>query len=186
MEDQKIIDLFFARDEKALQETQRAYGGYCHAEARSVLGCDRDAEEVVSDALLRVWKTIPPQRPASLKLYMARIARNLAISRWRALGAEKRGGGQMLMALEELGDCVSGNTDVSDRLDKKELGKAISAFLRDQKERDRGIFLRRYFYMEDIGAIARRYGMREANVLQILSRTRKKLKQYLIQEGYDL
>ena len=92
----------------------------------------------------------------------------------------------MLIALEELGDCVSGDGDVSSALDKKELGRAISAFLQTQNQRDRSVFLRRYFYLEDTGAIARRFGLREANVLQILSRTRKKLKQYLIQEGYEL
>ena len=186
MEDQKIIDLFFARDEQALQECQRNYGGYCHAVARSVLGNDGDAEEAVSDAMMAAWNSIPPQRPRQLKAYLARLARNAAVSAWRARTAGKRGGGQMLVALEELGDCVSGDGDVSSALDKKELGRAISAFLQTQNQRDRSVFLRRYFYLEDTGAIARRFGLREANVLQILSRTRKKLKQYLIQEGYEL
>lgn len=186
MEDQKIIDLFFARDEMALQETQRAYGGYCHAVARSVLGCDRDAEEVVSDALLRVWKTIPPQRPQSLKLYFARITRNAALSAWRARSADKRGGGQVTVALEELGESIPGRFDVSASLDRRELAVAITRFLKLQSVRDRGVFLRRYFYLEDTGVIARRYGIRESNVLQILSRIRRKLKQYLIREGYGV
>lgn len=186
MEDHKIIALFFERDERAIKETERSYGGYCYAVAKAVLGSESDAEETVSDALLKVWHTIPPQRPASLKLYMAKITRNLAISRWRALGAEKRGGSQTMIALEELGDCVSDGQDVTLELDKKELSRAISQFLRGEKERDRGIFIRRYFYLEDAGTIALRYGLREANVLQILSRTRRKLKQYLIREGYSL
>lgn len=186
MEDQKIIELFFARDERALLETQRSYGGYCHAVARAILCNDEDAEEAVSDALLRVWETIPPKKPDDLKLYIARITRNGALDLWRKRTAGKRGGGQMLVALEELGDCVSGGVDTAAKLEMQELGNAISAFLRTQKQRDRGIFLRRYFYLEDTGVIAHRYGMREGNVLQILSRIRRKLKQYLIQEGYDL
>ncbi len=186
MEDQKIIELFFARDEQALRETQRSYGGYCHAVARAILGSDEDAEEAVSDALLRVWETIPPQKPDNLKLYLARVTRNGALDLWRKRTAGKRGGGQVFIALEELGDCVAGSTDTASKLEAKELGHIVSSFLRTLKQRDRGIFLRRYFYMEDTGAIARRYGMREANVLQILSRTRKKLKHYLIQEGYEL
>lgn len=186
MEDQKIIELFFARDEQALRECQRSYGGYCFAVARAILGSDGDAEEAVSDAMLRAWNSIPPQRPRDLKLYLAAITRNAAVSAWRARNAEKRGGGQLLVALEELGECVSGTDDVSSALDKRELGNAITRFLRTQKERDRSVFLRRYFYLEDTGAIARRFAMREANVLQSLSRTRRKLKQYLIQEGYEL
>ena len=186
MEDQKIIELFFARDEQALLEADRSYGGYCFAVARSILGSDRDAEEVVSDTMLRAWNSIPPQKPRNLKLYLAGIARNAAMSAWRAQNAEKRGGGQLLIALDELGECVSGTDDVSSTLDKQELGDAITRFLRKQKERDRGVFVRRYFYLEDTGAIARRFAIREENVLQILSRTRRKLKLFLIQEGYEL
>jgi len=186
MEDEQIIALYLKRDEQAVSETERAYGGYCFSVANNILCCDADAEEVVADTWMKAWNSIPPQHPKSLKLYLARITRNLALSTWRSRSAGKRGGGQVLVALEELGDCVSGDGDVSHALDKKELGKAISDFLRSQNARDRAVFLRRYFYMEDTEEISRRFGLRESNVLQILSRIRRRLKHYLIQEGYDL
>lgn len=186
MEQCEIIELYFERDERAIEESKKAYGAHCHRIAYSVLGNDADAEETVSDAMLKAWQHIPPDRPAELKLYLSKITRNLALSQWRSRKAGKRGGGQVLIALEELGDCVPGDMDVAQQLDRKELGRTISEFLRREKERDRVLFLRRYFYLEDTASLAARYGLKEANVLQILSRTRRKLKQYLIREGYDL
>ena len=186
MDDRQIVALYKKRDEQAVAETERAYGSYCFAIAQNVLGCREDAKEVLLDTWLQAWISIPPQEPENFKLYLARITRNLALSKWRARNAAKRGGGQVTVALEELGDCVCADGDASDVLDKKELSRCISQFLLCQSQRDRAVFLRRYFHLEDTACIARRYGLRESNVLQILSRTRKKLKQYLIQEGYDL
>lgn len=186
MDDQQIVALYRKRDEQAVMETERAYGGYCFTIAMNILGCREDASEVVLDTWMQAWSSIPPQEPKNLKLYLARIARNLSLSRWRMYHASKRGGGQVLVALEELGDCVCTDTDASQTLDKKELGRCINQFLLRQPHRDRAVFLRRYFHLDDTACIANRYGLRESNVLQILSRTRRKLKQYLIQEGYDL
>lgn len=186
MEDHQIIALYIKRDEQAVAETERAYGSYCFSVANNVLNSYPDAEEVVADTWLKAWNTIPPQKPQSLKLYLAKIARNLALSKWRARSAGKRGGGQVLVALEELGDCVSDRQDVGCHLDRKELGRILSAFLRREHPRDRAVFLQRYFYLESTAQISRQFGLTEANVLQILSRTRRKLKKYLIQEGYAL
>lgn len=186
MDDNRIIAMFEKRDQQAVTEAERTYGQYCYTVAKNILGNDADAEEAVNDTWLQVWNSIPPQKPAHLKAYLGKITRNLALSAWRQQTAEKRGGGQVQLALDELGECVGENTGPEIQLDAKELGRSISQFLRGQSSRDRGVFLRRYFYLEATPAIARHYGLKEDNVLQILSRTRKKLRQYLTKEGYDL
>ena len=180
MNDEQILDLYFARDEQAVAETDRKYGGYCFTLANSILHSDQDAEETVSDTYLRAWNTIPPKRPGIFKMFLAKITRNLAFSRWRSMNAEKRGGGEMTLVLEELDGCVG------DGMDAKELAKAIRAFLNTLPAREQDIFLRRYFFVEESGVIAQRYGMKPATVLRTLSRTRQKLKNYLIQEGYTV
>lgn len=186
MDDSGIIALFEKRDQQAVTEADRAYGDYCHAVAKNILGNDADAEEAVCDTWLQAWNSIPPQKPTYLKLFLGKITRNLALSAWRRQSAQKRGGGQVQLALEELSECVSDGSSPEGRLEAKELAKSISDFLRKQPTRDRGIFLRRYYYLEDTPTVARCYGLKEDNVLQILSRTRRKLKLYLIKEGYDL
>ena len=186
MEDGKILDLYFDRDERALEETEKKYGAYCFTVANGILQCVRDAEETVSDTWLQAWNAIPPQRPAFLKLFLGKIARNLAFTRWRKANAEKRGGGAVAVALDELAECIPGGERVDDALNGKELAKTIRAFLDTVPKREQDIFLRRYFYAEETAAIAVRYGMKNANVLRILSRTRMKLKDYLVKEGYDL
>lgn len=186
MEDGKIIGLFFAREERALDEIRKKYGSYCFTVANGILGCAEDAEEVVSDTWLRAWESIPPQKPVFLKLFLAKITRNLAFSRWRSMNAAKRGGGETALALEELGACIPGREAVDDRLNAGELADTIRNFLDTLPEREQDIFLRRYFYAAPTAAIAGHYGMKNDNVLRILSRTRMKLKDYLIKEGYEL
>lgn len=184
MEDAKIIDLYFARDERAVAETAEKYGGYCFALANSILPNRQDAEEAVSDTYWKTWNVIPPQRPAILKLFLAKITRNLAFSRWRTLTAEKRGGGELELVLEELSECLAAPGRVEDSLNGKELAKAIRSFLDTIPAREQDIFLRRYFFLEESEAIAKRYSMKPATVLRTLSRTRAKLRQYLAKEGY--
>ena len=184
MEDETILDLYFARNEQAVVETDRKYGGYCFSLANSILNDRQDAEETVSDTYLKVWDTIPPKRPNVLKLFLAKITRNLAFSRWRKYTAEKRGGGEMELVLEELAGCLAAPGSVEDRMNGQELAKTIRAFLNTLPVREQDIFLRRYFFVEESETIARRYGMKPATVLRTLSRTRQKLKHYLTQEGY--
>jgi len=184
MEDEAILDLYFARNEQAVVETDRKYGSYCFTLANSILNNEQDAEETVSDTYLKAWKAIPPKRPSVLKLFLAKITRNLAFSRWRSYAAYKRGGGEMELVLEELSACIASPGSVEDRLNGKELARAIRSFLNTLPAREQDIFLRRYFFVEESSAIAARYGMKPATVLRTLSRTREKLKKYLTQEGY--
>lgn len=186
MKDEEILDLYFARDELAITQTQLKYGSYCYSVANRILDSHEDSEEVVSDTCLQAWNTIPPQCPAFLKLFLARIARNLAFTRWRKRNAAKRGGGETELALEELAECIPGTEGIDDRLNARELAKAIRRFLNTLPERDQDIFLQRYFFVEDTETIAARYGIRRTHVNLILSRARAKLKTYLTQEGYYL
>ena len=184
MEDEQILDLYFARDEQAVVETDRKYGRYCFGVAKSILPNDQDCEETVSDTYLRAWNAIPPRRPGVFKMFLAKITRNLAFSRWRQYAAEKRGGGELELVLDELEGCISAPGGVEDRMNAKELAKSIRAFLNTLPAREQDIFLRRYFFVEESSVIAKRYGMKPATVLRTLSRTREKLKNYLTQEGY--
>lgn len=186
MEDTKIIELYFARDERAVAETADKYGAYCFSLANSILPNQQDAEEAVSDTYWKTWNAIPPHRPAVLKLFLAKITRNLSFSRWRSLTAEKRGGGEMALVLEELSGCIAAPERVEDAMNAKELAKAIRSFLDTLPAREQDIFLRRYFFVEESEAIAKRYGMKQATVLRTLSRTRNKLRQYLAKEGYTV
>ena len=181
MEDTEIIDLYWKRDERAIEETDRKYGKYCHTVAYNVLGDHEDSQECVNDTWLRAWKSMPPQRPLVLRAFLAKIARNLAFDRYRARGASKRGGGQMEAVLDELAECadLSGQWNGEELYAAKELREAINRFVKDLPEREGDLFVRRYFFAEEIPAIARRYQMTENNVTVSLSRIRKKLKKYL-------
>ena len=186
MEDEAIIKLYFARDERAVQETDQKYGRYCFTLADAILHNHQDSEETVSDTYLKAWNAIPPKKPEVLKLFLAKITRNLAFTRWRGYSAQKRGGGEMNLVLEELGECVAAPGQVEDHLNGKELALTIRAFLDTLPEREQNLFLRRYFFVEESNVIARRYGMKRATVLRTLSRTREKLRAYLIKEGYGV
>lgn len=186
MEDSRIIDLYFARNEQAIAATREKYGGYCTAVAGNILDAPEDIEEVLSDTWLRVWNSIPPQKPDNFKLYLARIARNLAFDRFRTQSREKRGGSQVILALEELSHCIPSPSHPGKEWEIRELTAAINAFLSTLNHRDRVIFLRRYFYTQSFEEIAGICGISQGAVRTALSRTRKKLKQYLEKEGFDL
>ena len=186
MKDEQIIELYFARDEQAITCTDLKYGRYCFRVADSILCSREDAEEMVNDTWHRTWNSIPPQRPHVLKMYLAKITRNLAFSAYRRRSAGKRGGGEIELALEELDQCIASDSDVESEYQRKELSRAIRNFLDTLSEREQNIFIRRYFFVDETEAIARRYGLKSSNVQKILSRTRQKLRKYLIQEGYTV
>ena len=184
MEDQRIIELYWSRSTEAIQQTAHKYGAYCFSVADRILHSKEDAEECVNDTWLRAWNSIPPHRPQRFSLFLAKITRNLAFNQFHAKSAEKRGGGEMDLVLDELAECLACETDVAAAYEAKELGQSIRRFVSSLPERDSGIFLRRYFFAEPISEIAKRLRITENNVMVILSRTRKKLKSQLIKEGY--
>lgn len=184
MTDGQIVALYWDRDQRAVAESEKAYGAYCRTVAENILHDREDAEECVNDTWLRAWDSIPPQRPDSLKHFLAKVARNLAFDRWKAASAQKRGGGETALILDELAECVESGADVEKEYAAKELGAAVNRFVSGLPRREGDLFLRRYFYAEPVGEIARRYDMTENAVTTALSRTRKKLKTYLEQEGF--
>lgn len=183
MEDSKILLWYLNRDEDAIEATAKKYGGYCAGIAGNILDNPEDIEEVLNDTWMRAWSTIPPERPVYLKLYLGRIVRNLSYDKFRAKSRDKRGGGAVTVALEELAECIPDRGQPGDALEAKELQVAMNRFLELLQQRDREIFLRRYFYVEDTATVARAMGIRETGVRTILSRTRKKLKKYLEKEN---
>jgi RNA polymerase sigma-70 factor (ECF subfamily) len=186
MKDEEIIDLYWRREESAIQETHAKYGSYCYTIANRILYNHQDSEECVNDTWLRTWNALPPERPGFLRSYLAKITRNLSLDRYRSNTSQKRGGGEFRLALDELAECVADTKDLEDELMAQELNTIIQSFVKSLPPRDGDVFLRRYFYFDSTGDIARRYGLKESNVLMILSRTRSKLKDRLTKEGYLL
>ena len=184
MEDSQIISLSWDRDPRAIEETRCKYGNYCYQVAQNILGCPEDAEECVSDTWLNAWNAIPPRKPGHLRLFLARITRNLSFNRYRLCNTEKRGGGQLPLVLDELDECLAGQEDVEGTVAARELGRCINAFLSSLPSREAAVFLRRYFYAESAEEIGHRFHLSPGNIAVILSRTRKKLRKHLVKEGY--
>ena len=186
MQDHDIIKLYFARNEQAITESSNKYGYYCNSIALNILHNMQDAEECVNDTWLRAWNTIPPTRPNYLQLYLGSITRHLSLDRFRKSTSAKRGGGELVLALDEVSDIIASEADVPTQVAEQEFSEVFNRFLRSLPERDCNIFIRRYYYLNPIALIAKRYGLSVANVQKILSRTRLKLRDYLEKEGYAL
>lgn len=185
MDDRQIIELYWAREESAVSETERKYGPYCRSVAVNILGSMQDAEECVSDAWLGAWNSIPPQRPASLRAYLGRLVRNAALSLCRRSRAQKRGGG-MEVLLSELGDCAGSRPSPEEEFDAGRLGEDISRWLRGLDGAKRRLFLRRYWLGESVGELARECRCTPNALAVRLRRLRLELKDFLEQEGYAL
>lgn len=186
LKDTEILDLYWNRNERAIVETQSAYGGYCYSIAWHILYDKEDSDECVNDTWLRAWNSIPPNRPGRLALFLGTITRNLSLDRWKGRRTMKRGKGEMTVALDELAECIPDTYSTEDAVEAAELERLINAFLHTLPERDCNVFLRRYWYVEEYGAIAGRYSMNLNTVKTSLFRTRNKLKKYLEKEGIVL
>ena len=184
MDDKQIVDLYFARSEQAIAETARKYGKYCSSIAQNILGNIPDTEETVNDTYIGAWNSIPPHQPAMLSTYLGKITRRLALKRWAANRALKRGGGEVSLALEELAGCIPSDFDVESRIEMVELTQILNKFVRNLPQPERNVFLCRYWYLYSIEAIARQQDFSQSKVKSMLSRTRKKLYAHLQKEGY--
>lgn len=183
MRDNEILDLFWARQERAISEAQNVYGNYCYSIAWHILHVKEDSDECVNDTWLRAWNAIPPKRPNRLALFLGTITRNLSLDRWKEKNAVKRGNGEMMLALDELAECVPDARGTEEAVEAAELERLLNEFLRTLPERERNVFLRRYWYVDEYGDIAKRYGMKLNTVKTSLHRTRAKLREYLEGEG---
>ena len=170
MRDHEIIELYWARNESAITATAEKYGNYCHTIAYNILRNKEDAEECANDTYLGAWNSIPPQRPSRLSIYLGKITRNLALNRYKRYTAEKRGHGQVVLALSELEACVPSKTTVEQTVEENELAAAIDRFLYAKPKLNRNIFVRRYYHLYAIRDIADAYGMSESKVTSLLFR----------------
>ena len=181
MEDVRIIDLYFARDEQAIRHTADKYGAYCTAVSMNILHSEPDAEECVNDTWLKTWNSIPPTRPASLRLFLATIVRNLSLNRWRAWHSRKRNK-DLEVSFSELESCFP----VPDDSDRGELTELLNEFLEGLPREDRMIFVRRYWYSLTAAQIGKEMELSENAVWVRLHRTREKLRDYLKERGYSV
>lgn len=184
MEDENIVDLYWQRNENAIRETELKYGPYCMKISFNILGSLQESEENVNDTYLHAWQGIPPQRPKVLSAFLGKIARNLAINRYQAERADKRGGGQFALSLDELDSSIPDAMAMDEQLDAAALSQSINAFLRTQPRQQRQIFVRRYFYCDSVEEIAELFQITPSKVKSALFRCRNKLRFYLEKEGY--
>ena len=185
MNDNEILDLFFARQEDALDKTKRKYGQRLLRTAMNILHNLQDAEECVSDTLLKAWEVIPPSRPNMFGAFLAKISRNLAINKWKAKSAARRGGGETAIMLSELEDCIPSPTAVMPEAvhEANQVTATINDCLNSMDQATRVVFVLRYFHGESIASICARFNIGESKVKSMLFRARKKLKTHLEKEG---
>ena len=185
MNDTEIVDLYWKREERAVEETEKKYGGYCYSIAYNILSNHEDSEESVNDTYIEAWNAIPPHRPLILSSFLGKITRRLAIDKWRSDHAQKRGGGELVDVLDELAECVAYEDSAERHLEKQMLSQAINDFLKTLSETERKVFVCRYFYMESVEAVCKRFGYSVSKVKSTLFRVREKLRIYLQKEGFQ-
>ncbi len=184
VEDREIVALYWQRDERAVEETERQYGSYCRSISYGILRNRQDSEECVNDTWLRAWHAMPPQRPRILSAFLGKITRNLSLQAYERRQAQKRGGGQVLLALEELESCLEDGPEL--QLEAAELGRLLDQFVRSLPLKDGCVFIRRYWFLDPLEDIAAQYRMALGSVKSSLYRSRGKLRVFLEEKGVQL
>lgn len=184
--DEKIVDLFWNREEDAIRQTEQQYGGYLQKIAYNILSDQEDSKECVNDACLAAWRSIPPHRPKVLRSYLAKLTRQIAIDRLRNRKSVKRKVSQYTLSLSELSDTFSCGDSVEEAFSAELLRQTIGRFLHTLPKETQIAFLGRYYYFDSLKEVAAYCGMKESKLKSLLYRTRQALKQYLIKEGFDL
>lgn len=184
MDDEEIIALFFARDERAIQQTDAVYGRRLFSLAYRILCNTQDSEESVSDTYMKAWTLIPPNRPNYFYAYLAKICRFFALDKFDWNHAEKRKA-VIVSLTDEMGQCIPDRSSDM-QLESRELGRLITQFLARISQEKRLIFMRRYWFHDSIAEIAQRYGFSESKVKMRLQRTRNQLAAYLSKEGISV
>lgn len=184
MDDAQLIEMFFARNEHAIKETDKKYGKLCFRVADNLLRNKEDAEECVNDTYLVAWNKIPPTRPNNFTAFICKITRNLSLKKLESANAKKRSP-DAIISLSEIESLVPDNSFTTDMTDE-EVGKLISVFLRGEKELNRNVFLRKYWFFDSVSQIAEMYSLSENNVKSLLFRTRNRLREFLKKEGFEL
>ena len=185
MEDYEIVKLYLDKNEEAIKQSSIKYDNYCFMIANNILHSQEDSKECLNDTYLAAWNAIPPSIPNCLKTFLGKITRRLSINKFKSLSAEKRGGGEYILSLNELEECF-GRNDVEDNIALEELTELINDYLGYIDTLDRKIFICRYFYFESIKEISLRFMISQSRVKMSLKRTRDSLKEYLIKEGVNV
>ena len=175
MEDEKIVDLYWARSEKAVSETAAKYGKYCRTIAFNILASEEDAEECLNDTWMKAWNSMPQNRPSRLAPYLGKLTRWLSLTRLRENNSLKRGGGELPLVLDELAEVLDSGVDIQRDLEIRELNLALRRLLDSLEKDERDVFLSRYWYMASVQEIAEKFGFSQSKVSTMLHRTRKKL-----------
>ena len=183
MEDSQIVDLYWARDERAIQATTEKYGRYCYRIAFNILSNKEDADESVNDTYMSAWKSIPPHRPSVLSTFLGKLTRRISLNKWRDQNRVKRGSGEVILALDELSECIPSQQNPERELEMKELAQAINYFIGSLQPTERDIFVSRYWFLASINEISVKFDFSESKTKSILFRVRKKLMSYLQKEG---
>lgn len=186
MDDMRIVALYWDRSEQAITETSAKYGGYCYAISHRILEDREDAEECVNDTWLHAWNAMPPHRPQRLDTFLGKLTRNVSLDRWKRRRAQKRGLGQMELALSELQDCLPAGRTTEQAVDARALTESLDRFLEGLPREKRVLFLQRYWYLCPVRDIAAQAGLREGTVASTLHRLRRALREHLEKEGFDL
>lgn len=183
MEDNQIVALYWQRSERAISETAGKYGKYCYTIAYNILYNNEDADESVNDTYMGAWNSMPPNKPDILSAFLGKITRNIALNKWRRKNAQKRGEGQVAVALDELTECIPAGEQVEEKIEAMELARTIDVFLAGLKETERRVFVCRYWYLDPITEICKQFGYSESKVKSMLFRIRNKLQAHLEKEG---
>ena len=183
MKDTEIVELYWQRSERAVEESDRKYGAYCRTVAYNILENSEDAAECVNDTWLSAWNAMPDKRPSRLGAFLARITRNGAIGKALERSRLKRGGGQIPLALDELEECLPGGCDPEKELQRKELEEALRRFVHALPRDEKRVFLARYWYLTPVAEIAEKLGFSQSKTAGMLHRPRKKLQRMLQEEG---
>lgn len=184
MEDSWIVELYWKRSESAITETSSKYGRYCRAIAYNILKNSEDADESVNDTYMGAWNSMPPHRPSVLSTFLGKITRRVSLNRWKGRCRDKRGGGEVALALDELSGCISSPDDMQQTIEVKELSNAINNFLSTLPETERNVFVCRYWFLASITEISEKFSFSQSKTKSMLFRTRKKLYDYLKEEGF--
>lgn len=177
------MNLYFERSEQAIVETDLKYGGYCYTIAYNILSNREDWEESVNDTYMAAWKSIPPRQPRSLCAYLGKLTRHISIDHWRRISAKKRGGAEIILALDELENCADTN-HLENSYEQKELTWILNNFLSSLSKDERNVFVCRYWYLDSIKMISEYSGFSQSKITSMLHRTRDKLRKRLREEGY--
>ncbi len=181
--DDRIIDLYWERDEDAIRATDEKYGNFLYAIAYNILKSRLDSEECMNDTYLATWNRIPPARPSALQRFLSKITRNISVSKYRSIHAQKRVPSELTVSLEELEECIAGFTNEDENESMTKIGKVLDNYLFGLSERDRFIFVCRYYYADPVANISKMLDISEKTVYRDLSRIREGLRESLLEEG---